>query len=241
MAENLPIDTLQIIPLGGIGEIGKNMTAVRCGDEIVVIDCGLAFPNAEMLGVDLVIPDITYLKNHSEMVKAILLTHGHEDHIGALAWVLRDLPDVPVYGSRLTIGFTKPRLGEYKVLASADLREFGTQDTLLIGENFEVEPVRVAHSIPGAFALAVHTPAGTLVHTGDFKFDQTPIDGQLFDIGKMARIGEEGVLILLSDCTNVERPGFVPSERIVGETFDTVFRQAPKRVIIACFASNVHR
>lgn len=234
-------ETLQIVPLGGIGEIGKNMTAVRCGDEIVVIDCGLAFPNAEMLGVDLVIPDITYLKNHSEMVKAILLTHGHEDHIGALAWVLRDLPNVPVYGSRLTIGFTKPRLGEYKVLSSADLREFSTQDTILIGENFEVEPVRVAHSIPGAFALAVHTPAGTLVHTGDFKFDQTPIDGQLFDIGKMARIGEEGVLILLSDCTNVERAGFVPSERIVGETFDTVFRGAGKRVIIACFASNVHR
>lgn len=239
--DTLSTDTLQIIPLGGIGEIGKNMTAVRCGNEIVVIDCGLAFPNAEMLGVDLVIPDITYLKSHSEMVKAILLTHGHEDHIGSLAWVLRDLPNVPVYGSRLTIGFTKPRLGEYKVLSSADLREFGTDDTILIGENFEVEPVRVAHSIPGAFALAVHTPAGTLVHTGDFKFDQTPIDGQLFDIAKMARIGEEGVLILLSDCTNVERAGFVPSERIVGETFDTVFRNAGKRVIIACFASNVHR
>jgi ribonuclease J len=239
--ETQTLDTLQIIPLGGIGEIGKNMTAIRCGDEIVVIDCGLAFPNAEMLGVDLVIPDITYLKMHSEMVKAILLTHGHEDHIGALAWVLPDLPGVPVYGSRLTIGFTKPRLSEYKVLGNADLREFGTQDTLLIGENFEVEPVRVSHSIPGAFALAVHTPAGTLVHTGDFKFDQTPIDGQLFDMAKMARIGEEGVLILLSDSTNVERPGFVPSERIVGETFDTVFRNAQKRVIIACFASNVHR
>lgn len=238
---NPSAETLQIIPLGGIGEIGKNMTAVRCGNEIVLIDSGLAFPNAEMLGVDLVIPDITYLKSHSEMVKAILLTHGHEDHIGALAWVLRDLPGVPVYGSRLTIGFTKPRLAEYKVLSSADLREFGTDDTLLIGDNFEVEPVRVAHSIPGAFALAVHTPAGTLVHTGDFKFDQTPIDGQLFDIGKMARIGEEGVLILLSDCTNVERAGFVPSERIVGETFDSVFRNAAKRVIIACFASNVHR
>jgi len=234
-------DKLHIIPLGGIGEIGKNMTAIACGDEIIVIDCGLAFPNAEMLGVDLVIPDITYLKENKEKVKAIVLTHGHEDHIGALAWVLRELQGVPVYGTPLTLGFTKSKLQEYKQLSTAILKEFKPGDYVNIGKNFDVEPVRVAHSIPDACALAVHTPAGTLVHTGDFKFDQTPVDGQLFDIARMARIGEEGVLILLSDSTNVERAGFVPSERLVGDTFDTVFREAKKRVIIACFASNVHR
>lgn len=239
--ENPPTDRLQIIPLGGIGEIGKNMTAVVCGDEMIVIDVGLAFPNAEMLGVDLVIPDYSYLTANRDRLKAIVLTHGHEDHIGALSWVLRDIPGIPVYGTPLTLGFTKNKLGEYKQLATADLREFKAGDYINIGNNFDIEPVRVAHSIPDAVALAVHTPAGTLVHTGDFKFDQTPIDGQLFDIARMSRIGEEGVLILLSDSTNVERPGFVPSERIVGETFDTVFRQAKKRVIIACFASNVHR
>lgn len=217
------------------------MTAIVCGEEIVVIDVGLAFPNAEMLGVDLVIPDYTYLTQNRDRIKAILLTHGHEDHIGALSWVLRDLPGTPVYGTALTLGFTKNKLSEYKQLASAVLREFKAGDYINIGKNFDVEPVQVAHSIPGAVALAIHTPAGTLVHTGDFKFDQTPIDGQLFDIARMARIGEEGVLILLSDTTNIERPGFVPSERVVGETFDTVFRQAKKRVIIACFASNVHR
>lgn len=236
-----PTDRLRIIPLGGIGEIGKNMTAIACGDEILVIDCGLAFPNADMLGVDLVIPDISYLVANRERVKGIVLTHGHEDHIGSLAWVLRDLPKVPVYGTPLTLGFTKPKLSEYKQLATAVLKEFKPGDYINIGNNFDVEPVRVAHSIPDAVALAIHTPAGTLVHTGDFKFDQTPVDDQLFDIARMSRIGEEGVLILLSDCTNVERSGFVPSERIVGETFDTVFREAKKKVIIACFASNVHR
>jgi ribonuclease J len=241
MSEKAIPDKLQIIPLGGIGEIGKNMTAIVCGDEIVVIDAGLAFPSAEMLGVDLVIPDFSYLVANRDRVKAILLTHGHEDHIGALSWVLREMPGLPVYGTKLTLGFTKPKLQEYKVFSTADLREFRYDKPTIIGENFEVEPIRVAHSIPDAIALAVHTPAGSLVHTGDFKFDQTPIDGQLFDIARLSRIGEEGVLILLSDSTNVERPGFVPSERIVGETFDDVFRGAPGRVIIACFASNVHR
>ena len=231
--------TLQIIPLGGIGEIGKNMTAVRCGDEIIVIDCGLAFPGADQLGVDLVIPDISYLLEHKEMVKGIILTHGHEDHIGSLAFVLKQL-NVPVYGTRLTIGFTKGKLSEYRVLDRAKLHTFSAEDRFQVGI-FDVEPFRVAHSIPDAVGFAVHTPAGTLVHTGDFKFDQTPVDGQLFDIARLTRIGQEGVLVLLSDCTNVERSGFVQSERIVGDAFDKIFRDAQKRIIMACFASNVHR
>ena len=232
-------NTLQIIPLGGIGEIGKNMTAVRCGDQIIVIDCGLAFPAADQLGVDLVIPDISYLLENKEMVQGIILTHGHEDHIGSLAFVLKQL-NVPVYGTRLTIGFTKGKLSEYKVLDKAKLITFSAEDRFKVGM-FDIEPFRVAHSIPDAVGFAVHTPAGTLVHTGDFKFDQTPVDGQLFDIARLTRIGQAGVLVLLSDCTNVERPGFVPSERNVAEAFDTIFKDAPRRIIMACFASNVHR
>jgi len=232
-------DTLQIIPLGGIGEIGKNMTAIRCGDQIIVIDCGLSFPSTEQLGVDLVIPDISYLIENKDLVQGILLTHGHEDHIGALGFVLKDL-NVPVYGTRLTIAFTKGKLSEHKVLDKAKLHTFSATDKFKVGL-FEIEPFRVAHSIPDAVGFAIHTPAGTLVHTGDFKFDQTPIDGQLFDVARLSRIGKEGVLVLLSDCTNVERSGFVPSERIVGETLDLIFRDAPQRVIMACFASNVHR
>jgi ribonuclease J len=232
-------DTLQIIPLGGIGEIGKNMTAVRCGDQIVVIDAGLAFPSEDQLGVDLVIPDISYLLEHRDMIQGILLTHGHEDHIGSLAFVLRDL-DVPVYGTRLTIAFCRSKLSEYRVMDKARLNTFQATDKFRLGL-FEIEPFRVAHSIPDAVGFAVHTPAGTLVHTGDFKFDQTPVDGQLFDIARLTRIGQEGVLVLLSDCTNVERPGFVPSEKIVGITLDGIFRDAEKRVIMTCFASNVHR
>lgn len=232
-------DTLQIIPLGGIGEIGKNMTAVRCGDEIVVIDCGLSFPSAEQMGVDLVIPDVSYLIEHQDMVKGIILTHGHEDHIGALSYVLKQI-NVPVYGTRLTIAFTKGKLSEHRMLDKVKLHVFTPEDKFKIGQ-FEIEPFRVSHSIPDAVGFAVHTPAGTLVHTGDFKFDQTPVDGQLFDIARLTRIGQEGVLVLLSDCTNVERPGFVPSERIIGDTFDQIFRNAQRRVIVACFASNVHR
>jgi ribonuclease J len=231
--------TLQIIPLGGIGEIGKNMTAIRYDDQILVIDAGLSFPSADQLGVDLVIPDISYLIEHKEMVQGIILTHGHEDHIGSLSYVLKDL-NVPVYGTRLTIGFTKGKLSENKVLDKAKLHTFNATDRFKVGI-FDVEPFRVAHSIPDAVGFAVHTPAGTLVHTGDFKFDQTPIDGQLFDIARLTRIGQEGVLVLLSDCTNVERSGFVPSERIVGDSFDQIFADAPKRIIMACFASNVHR
>ncbi len=232
--------TLQIIPLGGLGEIGKNMTAIRSGDEILVIDCGLAFPGADQLGVDLVIPDISYLLENKEMVKGIILTHGHEDHIGSLGFVLKQL-NVPVYGTRLTIGFTKGKLSEHKVLDRAKLNTFSATDRFQVGTQFDVEPFRVAHSIPDAVGFAVHTPAGTLVHTGDFKFDQTPVDGQLADIARITRIGQEGVLVLLSDSTNIERSGFVQSERIVGDSFDKIFRDAQRRIIMACFASNVHR
>jgi ribonuclease J len=232
-------NTLQIIPLGGIGEIGKNMTAIRCGDQILVIDAGLSFPSADQLGVDLVIPDISYLIENKELVQGIILTHGHEDHIGCLSYVLKEL-NVPVYGTRLTIGFTRGKLSENKVLDKAKLHTFNATDRFKVGL-FDVEPFRVAHSIPDAVGFAVHTPAGTLVHTGDFKFDQTPVDGQMFDIARLTRIGQDGVLVLLSDCTNVERPGFVPSERSLTESFDQIFRDAPKRIIMACFASNVHR
>ena len=232
-------NTLQIIPLGGIGEIGKNMTALRCGNEIIVIDCGLSFPTAEQLGVDLVIPDVSYLIEHKEMVKGIVLTHGHEDHIGALAYVLKQV-NVPVYGTPLTIAFTKGKLSEHRMLDKVKLHVFKAEDRFKVGL-FDVEPFRVSHSIPDAVGFAIHTPAGTLVHTGDFKFDQTPVDGQLFDIARLTRIGQEGVLVLLSDCTNVERQGFVQSERIIGDAFEQIFRQAQRRVIVACFASNVHR
>jgi ribonuclease J len=215
------------------------MTAIRCGDQIIVIDCGLSFPSAEQMGVDLVIPDVSYLLEHQDMVQGIILTHGHEDHIGALAYVLKQI-NVPVYGTRLTIAFTKGKLSEHRMLDKVKLHVFTPEDRFRVGR-FDVEPFRVSHSIPDAVGFAVHTPAGTLVHTGDFKFDQTPVDGQLFDIARLTRIGQDGVLVLLSDSTNVERPGFVPSERIIGDTFDRIFREAQRRVIIACFASNVHR
>lgn len=229
---------LALIPLGGLGEIGKNMMAVRFGENILVIDCGLMFPEEEMLGIDVVIPDITYLLENKDAVRGIVLTHGHEDHIGALPYVLKQL-NVPIYGTRLTLGLLQGKLKEQGVAGEASMHVVKPRDTVTIGP-FKVEFIRVSHSID-AVAVAVHTPVGVIVHTGDFKIDQTPVDGEVTDFYRFAQLGERGVLVLLSDSTNVERPGYTMSERMVGATFDDIFRQARERIIIATFASNVHR
>ncbi len=230
---------VQLIPLGGLGEIGKNMMAVKCGDNILVIDAGLMFPEEEMLGIDVVIPDITYLLENKDIVRAIVLTHGHEDHIGGLPYVLRQL-NVPVYGTKLTLGLLQGKLKENNVLGGTKLITVKPREVVQIG-CFKVEFIRVSHSIPDAVAIAIHTPLGVIVHTGDFKFDQTPVDNEITDFHKFAELGDQGVLALLSDSTNVERPGYTMSERTVGQTFDETFREAKNRIIVATFASNVHR
>jgi len=229
---------LQIIPLGGLGEIGKNMTVIRYGDDIIVIDCGLMFPEDEMLGIDLVIPDITYLLDNRDLVRAIVLTHGHEDHIGALPYVLKQL-NVPIYGTRLTLGILEGRLKENNVSVT-------TQVAVKAGDQIQIGPfklgfIRVSHSIADAVAISIKTPIGTIVHSGDFKFDQTPVDGKVTDFHRFAELGDQGVLVLLADSTNAERPGYTPSEKVVGVTFDETFRHAKDRIIIATFSSNVHR
>ena len=230
---------LQVIPLGGTLEIGKNMTAFRYKDQIIVVDAGLMFPEEEMLGVDIVIPDITYLEDNADKVLGIVLTHGHEDHIGALPYVLKRL-DVPVYGTPLTLGFLTNKLIEHKIIDYVRLNEVQAGTVLKFGD-FTVEWVRVSHSIPDASGLIITTPVGTIVHTADFKFDQSPIDGNLVDVSRLAKIGDKGVLLMLCDTTNVEKPGFAKSESIVGETFDRIFATAEGRIIIAAFASNIHR
>ena len=229
---------LHIIPLGGLGEIGKNMTVIRYGDDMIVVDAGLMFPEDDMLGIDLVIPDISYLLENRECLRAIFLTHGHEDHIGALPYVLKQL-DVPVYGTRLTLGILQGRLKEANV-SSASLRAIKAGDTVQAGR-FSVGFMHVNHSIADAVALSIETPLGTIVHTGDFKLDHTPVDGQVTDFHRLAELGNKGVLALLADSTNAERPGFTPSERSVGAKFDEHFQQARGRIIIATFSSNVHR
>jgi len=230
---------LSLIPLGGMGEIGKNMMVLRYGDNILVVDCGLMFPDEEMLGIDIVIPDITYLLENRDLVHGIVLTHGHEDHIGALPYVLRHL-NVPVYGTRLTLGLLEGKLKEKNILGEVTLNTVKPRDNVQVGP-FKVEFIRVSHSIPDAVAIAIHTPIGVVLHSGDFKFDLTPVDGQVTDFHRLAQLGEKGVLVLLSDSTNAERPGYTMSERVVGNTFDENFRQATDRIIITTFASNVHR
>lgn len=229
---------LQIIPLGGLGEIGKNMTVVRYGDEMIVIDAGLMFPEDDMLGIDLVIPDISYLLENKDNIKAIILTHGHEDHIGALPYVLKQI-NVPVYGTRLTLGILEGRLKENNI-TNAALIPVKPRDQVRIG-CFTVGFIHVSHSIADAVALSINTPVGMIVHTGDFKFDQTPIDGQVTDFHRFAELGDQGVLVMLADSTNAERAGYTKSEKVVGVTFDDTFRVAPGRIIIATFASNIHR
>ncbi|TEB16603.1 Ribonuclease J 1 [Pelotomaculum sp. FP] len=231
---------LSLIPLGGLGEIGKNMMAVRFGENILVIDCGLMFPEEGMLGIDIVIPDITYLLENRDSVLGIVLTHGHEDHIGALPYVLRQL-NVPVYGTKLTLGLLHGKLKEQNMISETILHTVKPRDVVQVGP-FKIEFIKVSHSIPDAVAIAVHTPIGVVFHTGDFKIDQTPVDGQVTDFQRLAQLGEKGVLVLLSDSTNAERPGYTMSERFVGNTFDETFRLAAEdRIIIATFATNVHR
>lgn len=229
---------VQIIPLGGLGEIGKNMTVFRYGDDIILIDAGLMFPEDDMLGIDLVIPDFTYLLENRDKVKAIFLTHGHEDHIGALPYVLKQI-DVPVYGTALTLGILQGRLKENGV-SSEGLNVIKPGDKITAGA-FRLEFIRVNHSIPDAISIAINTPIGTIIHTGDFKFDHTPVDGQVTQFNKFAEFGDRGVLALLADSTNAERPGVTPSEKMVGQTFDDEFRYAKNRIIVATFSSNVHR
>ena len=229
---------LQIIPLGGLGEIGKNMTVIRYQDNILVVDAGLMFPEDDMLGVDLVIPDLTYLIENKDKIKAIVLTHGHEDHIGALPYVLKEI-DVPVYGTPLTLGILEGRLKENGV-SSSKLKKVEAGHKLRVS-CFNLEFLRVNHSIADSVAIAIHTPVGTIVHTGDFKIDQTPVDGQITDFNRFSELGDKGVLVMLADSTNAERPGYTLSEKTVGATFDEVFRTASNRVIIATFSSNVHR
>lgn len=232
-------DKVKVIPLGGLGEIGKNMTAIEYKDDIIVIDCGLKFPDDEMLGVDLVIPDITYLKKNIERVRGIFLTHGHEDHIGALPYVLKEI-NVPVYGTKLTLGIVETKLKEHRILSKVKLNCVKPKDIIRL-QNMSVEFIRTSHSIADSTAIAIHTPLGVILHTGDFKIDYTPIDGSLIDLARFAELGKKGVLLMLADSTNVERPGYTMSERTVGETFQKFFATAKNRIIVATFASNIHR
>ena len=231
--------TLTAIPLGGLGEFGMNMMVFRYGDDILVVDAGMMFPESELLGVDLVIPDITYLKQNLEHVRAIVLTHGHEDHIGALPYILRDV-NVPIYGTRFTLALVRKRLEEAGLLESAKLFEVTPGRLVEIGP-YEIEFIPVTHSTVDCVALAIRTPIGVIMHTGDFKIDQTPVDGAPFDLHAFARYGNEGVLALFSDSTNVERPGFTPSERAVVPRIEELTRLAPRRVVLSCFASSIHR
>jgi len=230
---------LKVIPLGGMDEIGKNMTAFEYGENIIVVDCGLAFPEDEMLGIDLVIPDTTYLEKNIEKLHAIVLTHGHEDHIGALPYVLRKLK-VPVYGTELTLGLVENKLMEYEMMETVELKTVKPGQIIQLGA-FKIEFIHTTHSIADSVALAIETPVGIVFHTGDFKIDQTPIEGEPIDLARIAELGKKGILLLMADSTNVERPGYTMSERTVGDTFDNIFRGTKGRIIVASFASNIHR
>lgn len=230
---------IKIIPLGGINEIGKNITAIEYKDDIIVIDCGLKFPDDDMFGIDIVIPDISYLIKNAEKIKGIFLTHGHEDHIGALPYVLKQL-NVPVYGTKLTIGIVETKLKEHGLLASTQLMRVKPKDIIKL-QSVSVEFIKTNHSIADSVAIAIHTPLGVVLHTGDFKIDYTPIDGEMMDFGRLAELGRKGVLVMMADSTNVERAGYTLTERVVGETFLRLFGKAKGRIIVATFASNIHR
>ncbi len=226
------------MPLGGLDEVGKNMTAVRQDSGMILVDAGLAFPDDEMPGIDLILPDFTYLREHSNEIRGIVLTHGHEDHVGALPYVLREF-DVPVYGTRLTLGLVRSKLQEFGI-KNADLREVNAGQEIEL-DGFGLEFIEVNHSIPDAVALAIRTNAGLIVFSGDFKIDLTPIEGNPMDLARFAALGDDGVLAYFGDSTNSERPGYVPSERLVGETFNEIFERTEGRIIIASFASHIHR
>ncbi|MPQ43100.1 ribonuclease J [Clostridium tarantellae] len=230
---------VKIIPLGGLNEIGKNLTAIEFKDEIVVIDCGLKFPDEDMFGIDIVIPDISYLVKNAHKVKGIFLTHGHEDHIGALPYVLKQL-NVPVYGTKLTLGIVETKLKEHGLLSTTELIRVKPRDVIKLN-SMSVEFIKTNHSIADSVAIAIHTPLGAILHTGDFKVDYTPIDGEVMDFARFAELGKKGVLVMMADSTNVERPGYTMSERTVGESFKRIFGKAKGRVIVATFASNIHR
>ena len=230
--------SLKVIPVGGLNEIGKNMTLLEYDDEIMIIDCGMSFPDDEMLGIDVVIPDFSYLIANREKIKGLVLTHGHEDHIGAIPYLLRDIK-VPVYGTRLTIGLVRNKLEEHEIIA--DLKTINAGESFMVGRYFEVEAIRTTHSIADSICMAIRTPQGVVFHSGDFKIDYTPVDGDPIDLGKLAEIGDLGVKLMLCDSTNATRPGFTRSESVVGQTLENIFRTARNRIIIATFSSNVHR
>lgn len=232
-------ESLRVIPLGGLGEIGKNITAIEYEDEIIVIDCGISFPDEDMYGIDLVIPDIKYLLDNKDKVKGLFLTHGHEDHIGAIPYILNQI-NMPVYGTKLTIGLVESKLKEHDMLSRTKLISVRHGESIKL-DKLTIEFIRVTHSIAESCALAIHTPIGIVLHTGDFKIDYTPIDGKVMDLNKIAQLGQEGVLLLMADSTNVERSGHSLSEKIIGETLNRIISNAKGRVIVATFASNIHR
>lgn len=231
---------LKIIPLGGLHEVGKNITVFEYEDEIIVVDCGLSFPEDDMLGVDLVIPDISYLEKNVDKIKGLIITHGHEDHIGSVPYLLKKI-NIPIYAPKLAAGLIRNKLEEHKLLRSTTLIEVTQGQVLQLGKNFKVEIIRSTHSIPDSVMLAITIPAGTILHTGDFKVDYTPIDGKIMDFGRIAELGNKGILALMSDSTNAERKGFTMSESSIGEVFDKLFLHCTKRIVVATFASNVHR
>jgi len=235
----MPDRVLQVIPIGGLGEFGMNSMALRYGDDIIVIDAGMMFPESELLGVDIVTPDFTYLEQHSEMIRGLILTHGHEDHIGGVPFLLSQL-NIPVYGTDFTLALVERRLDEHELLDGANLNTVKPRDRITLGP-FEIEFIRVTHSIVSSVALAITTPLGVIIHTGDFKVDPTPTDNELFDLHTFADYGKRGVLLLLSDSTNVDRPGYTESERAVRPRFEELFSRSERRLIISCFSSSIHR